>query len=270
MTCFNPIDAWRSNSVNVSGKRSMVFRPSEGSTHSQLPCGKCSGCQSDKSMYWAIRMYHEASLHEKNSFVTFTYRDPAPEVLCKKHLQDFFKRARHHYDFRYFAVGEYGSNTRRPHYHAIIFGEDFLGGAYTISDTLKGNAFLESLWKEGMCSVGSVTMASCCYVAGYVNKKVGDMDMSPIMSRRPGIGYEYLKLYKDDMLRTGSVTIEGKELPLPQRYLQWFEEEFSDLKKERKQRVLYQTKEERDRVSKAREHRSINKASQLSRRGSKL
>lgn len=90
----------------------------------QVPCGKCIGCKSDKAMMWSIRCYHEASLHERNAFVTLTYED-APPALVKEDLQKFFKRARHSFDFRYFACGEYGEATHRPHYHALIFGQDF-------------------------------------------------------------------------------------------------------------------------------------------------
>lgn len=237
MTCYNPIDAWTSKDETVNGKRSMVFRAEAGIMPVQLPCGRCDGCRSMQSLMWSVRCYHESTLHDRNSFVTFTYAD-APPALVKKDLQDFFKRARHHYTFRYFACGEYGGLTRRPHYHAIIFGEDFRDDSYAVNDTLWSSPMLQKLWGHGMVSVGSVTMASACYVAGYVNKKIGDADTFSLMSRKPGIGFDWLRKYKDDLLRTGSVTIEGKEVPIPVRYLQWFEDEFADVKLERKQKVL--------------------------------
>ncbi|MEM2002566.1 MAG: hypothetical protein QXT77_07985, partial [Candidatus Methanomethylicaceae archaeon] len=39
--------------------------------------------------------------------------------------------------------------------------------------------------------------------------------------------------YKDDLIRTGSVTIEGREYPVPKRYLDWEPEEFEQLKRQR-------------------------------------
>jgi len=40
-----------------------------------LPCGKCTGCKLERSRQWAVRLMHEAQLHERTSFITLTYRD---------------------------------------------------------------------------------------------------------------------------------------------------------------------------------------------------
>ena len=44
-------------------------------------------------------------------------------TLQKSDLQKFFKRLRKktHEKISYYAVGEYGDNTQRPHYHIILF-----------------------------------------------------------------------------------------------------------------------------------------------------
>jgi len=246
MACFYPVNAYKSRRLNESGKRSIVFNIRDGFQDMalQVPCGKCTGCKADRAMMWSIRAYHEASLHERNSFLTLTYAE-SPPTLIKKDLQDFFKRARHHYDFRYFACGEYGDTTRRPHYHALFFGEDFLGDSYEVSDTLYSNPHLESLWGHGLVSIAPVNMAVCCYVVGYVNKKIGDEDTFTLMSRRPGIGKDWLARYSDDIRRTGTVTIEGKELPVPLRYMAWHESEFQELKKARKRRFDALTPDQR-------------------------
>ena len=79
-------------------------------------------------------------------FCTFTYDDdhvprsyyPDPETgeaipsltLCKRDFQLLMKRIRRRFPddhIRFFACGEYGSQTFRPHYHAIVF--DFSGTA---------------------------------------------------------------------------------------------------------------------------------------------
>lgn len=198
----------------------------------QVPCGKCIGCASDKARVWAIRMHHEASLHKQNCFITLTYKT-APTHINKRDLQLFFKRLRRLCRLRYFACGEYGTITRRPHYHAVVFGQDFLGHAYQINDQLYGNPFVDKTWGHGLVSIGRITMASCAYVAGYCTKKAGDPDTFNLMSRRPGIGHKWLDKYKNDIVRTGNVVIEGREYPVPPRYLQWEESEFTAIKQER-------------------------------------
>ena len=38
-----------------------------------LPCGSCVSCRLAYSRSWAIRCMHEASLHDRNCFLTLTY-----------------------------------------------------------------------------------------------------------------------------------------------------------------------------------------------------
>lgn len=241
MTCYYPISAWKAKNKNPTGKRSMVFNPRDGFADMpvELPCGKCTGCRADQALMWSIRAYHESTLHDQNSFITLTYDDdhlPKDGCIDKKHLQDFFKRLRRDLPpgtVRYIACGEYGEQTRRPHYHAILFGLDFLHDKITIDDSLYTSPTLERFWGQGHVSIAPVTMASICYVCGYVMKKINDADTFNLMSRRPGIGHDWLKQYKSDLSRTGSVTIEGREYPVPKRYLDWEQSHFEELKKQR-------------------------------------
>lgn len=241
MTCYYPISGWKAKNKNPTGKRSIVFSPREGLADMpvELPCGKCTGCRADQALMWSIRAYHESTLHDQNSFITLTYDDdhlPKDGLIDKKHLQDFFKRLRRDLPpgtVRYIACGEYGDQTRRPHYHAILFGLDFLHDKITINEDLYTSPTLEKFWGQGHVSIAPVTMASICYVCGYVMKKINDADTFNLMSRRPGIGSTWLSLYKDDLIRTGSVTIEGREYPVPKRYLDWEPEEFEQLKRQR-------------------------------------
>lgn len=238
----------------------------------QVPCGRCDGCRADKARMWSIRCYHEASLHSQNSFITLTY-EQAPPALVKKDLQDFFKRLRHRFKFRYFACGEYGETTRRPHYHALIFGQDFRNagdGVISISDELYSNQVLADAWGHGMVSAADVNMATCCYVAGYVFKKVGDEDTFTLMSRRPGIGSSWLDKYKDDLIRGESVVIEGKEYPVPLRYLAWYESEFSELKKVRAARFKKLSPDERWELAEQRPAKAVTKAALLKLRSKPL
>lgn len=87
-------------------------------------------------------------------------------------------------------------------------------------------------------------MATCKYVAGYVNKKMGDPDTFNLMSRRPGIGRGWLLKYKQDIINTETVVIDGQEVPIPKKYLEWYESDFSEIKNKRKQYFKDQTPDE--------------------------
>ena len=75
MTCYHPIQAWRSLSGRNpdTGLWPVFFKRSEGYSdlEVQVPCGKCVGCRLDKSRKWAIRCVHEASLYNNNCFYNF-------------------------------------------------------------------------------------------------------------------------------------------------------------------------------------------------------
>lgn len=224
MKCYSPLRVGRGRVNLKSGKQSITFDMKEYiGQRLELPCGKCPACRADQSMMWSVRCYQEASLHKQNSFITLTYDEAnVPPELQKEDLQKFFKRLRHHYGkFRYFACGEYGEQTRRPHYHALIFGHDFLAGAESLDEKHFINPVLTEIWGQGHTVVDPVNMATCCYVSGYTNKKNADPDTFTLMSRRPGIGHDWLDAFSDDLRRNGTVAIEGREYAIPKRYLAW-------------------------------------------------
>ena len=90
---------------------------------------------------WAKRLIAEYRLNPGDTwFCTITYDDEhlpfsfddddLPQVdVSKRDVQLWFKRIRENYGarlghIRYFIVSEFGENTLRPHYHAIIFTEN--------------------------------------------------------------------------------------------------------------------------------------------------
>lgn len=136
------------------------------------PCRKCLPCTINRKRSWTTRAIFELMAHEFSTFLTLTYDDDHnPVSLRSEDLSNFWKRMRKQgAKFRYFACGEYGEHSKRPHYHAIIYGED--------------SAVLEQLalkcWvdKEGK-ALGFIysvpaTPESASYVAGYVTKKMAD------------------------------------------------------------------------------------------------
>jgi len=168
MPCFYPIPAWRAQTVHPSTrKRGIVFNPRDGFADMALkvPCGQCIGCRLERSRQWAIRCLHESGLHERNCFITLTYDDehlPEGGTLVKQDWQLFIDRLRKRFrtKVRYFHCGEYGEQTRRPHYHAILFGHDF--DDKTLWKRNHGNPLyrsksLERLWPHGYSSIGACT-----------------------------------------------------------------------------------------------------------------
>lgn len=201
---------------------------------------------------------HEASLHEANSFVSLTYAK-APVGLVPRDLELFWKRLRRHLSplrISYFACGEYGELTRRPHYHACIFGwwpSDAVRHGSGGGNPLYRSATLEELWGHGHCPFGTVTFESAQYVAGYISKKIlgpaaeafyqaevldpetGELLMKPIVpefcraSRNPAIGLRWLDQFGDsDAWRRDEVVMRGAPSKLPKYYDRKFAERKSE------------------------------------------
>lgn len=213
----------------------------------QLPCGQCIGCRIDKARQWSIRVMHESQLHDRSSFVTLTYDErclPLGASLCKRDWQLFAKKLRKAIGpFRFFMCGEYGESSLRPHYHAIIFGEDFKTfgvGSFKYNDTTWGNKALDALWGHGRCRVGALNMTTARYVADYTTKRVsrGSLefaekysrydsntgecwDVEPEflnMSRRPGIGAMWYSKFKSDLYGMDRCVMDGKFYGVPRYY----------------------------------------------------
>lgn len=99
----------------------------------EVPCNKCIICKDKKAVSWATRVTCEANYHANCPWwITLTYNDynKPSDGIVKRDLQLFFKRLRERVErqlnieckLRYVAVGEYGGNTARPHYHMELFG----------------------------------------------------------------------------------------------------------------------------------------------------
>lgn len=95
-------------------------------------------------------------------FVTLTYDKPPLTTknfmdLNKVHLQNFFRYLRRDgQKIKYYACGEYGTTTMRPHYHIILFNTT--------------PEMVERHWSHGHVHFGSVTGASIGYCLKYMAK----------------------------------------------------------------------------------------------------
>lgn len=218
-----------------------------------VPCGQCIGCRLDRSRDWANRCMLELQYHRSAYFVTLTYNDEHvprsyysdPETgeafesltLVPRDLQLFFKRLRKKVGkIRYFACGEYGDQTMRPHYHAIIFGLELYDlipwSRNELGQQYYRSPFLEEVWSIrkaptrhgsvnilcadpeyffepiGHVCVAEVSWETCAYVARYCTKKLtgpmaqfySNLSIEPPfcrMSRKPGIAYQFYEDHPD-------------------------------------------------------------------------
>lgn len=94
-----------------------------------VPCRKCIQCRVSARLPWELRLRHELARHGYiGSFVTMTYSDDKYDVrqgLNYQHLKKYWHDLRKAgYRFTYYCVGEYGCETARCHYHALLFGID--------------------------------------------------------------------------------------------------------------------------------------------------
>lgn len=218
MSCYDPLLAvdfgvdpeTQKHRVKILPKRVDfnldTLRARYGNSLLLLPCGKCIGCIQDYKNSWAVRILLEASLYERNCFITLTYSDnclPSDNRPHRDEIVKFFKRLRKKIGvpIRYFYCGEKGDKSGRAHYHAIIFGYDFpdkvVHGRTAKGSIIYKSSTLSDCWHFGLSSIGEVEPGSACYVAQYSDKKKlsGEDDGSFIgMSRMPGLGCDKFNL----------------------------------------------------------------------------
>lgn len=197
MPCYFPKKAFIvEGQTNNNGKKLLHFTPPrEISKQIKLPCNQCIGCRLSQSIMWATRIMNEIQTtpDETACFITLTYNDknlPKDYSLNHEHFKDFMKRFRKAINpikIRYFMCGEYGDESWRPHYHAIIFGYDFSKGIiynknyckkriqYKEGETQNPyylSEFLKALWPQGNHLLANSTIETAAYVARYCTKKI--------------------------------------------------------------------------------------------------
>ena len=231
----------------------------------QLPCSKCIECRLEQARDSAVRCVHEAKMYENNSFITLTYSEEqlkSPK-LQYEHFQTFIKDLRDQIllktlkkialtreeylarpkpereliykpiEIAFFATGEYGEITKRPHWHSIIFNWQPNDLQFKYTSDLGHKVFtsqvLTDLWGRGNAELGSVTFESAGYVARYSAKKLvhgkdQDHDFHPIHKRstKHAIGKKFLESYWQDLFNSGSVSLEGgTTCSIPRYYTKW-------------------------------------------------
>lgn len=166
-------------------------------------------------------------------FLTLTYNiQPPSGELATDILREFIKSVRNKYGngIKFFGCTELGSLTSRLHHHVIFFGVDFSEDRYPFSkrglNLVYRSSTLESLWTLGFSSIGSLDVASAGYVSQYCDKKKisgKNSGEKVIMSR--GLGKNYFKIHKNEILESDYLYFEGNRFKIPRTFLRWFENE---------------------------------------------
>lgn len=201
-------------------------------------------------------MMHEASLHERNCFFTCTYDEahvPPHGSLRMSDVSSMLKRLRRRVEpvrFRFQAMSEYGPDTKRPHYHGLLFGFDFPDrkpwrrtGAGELSYV---SELLTDVWGMGNCEVSDLTINSVRYCARHnvdklngptaddfyrrVDPETGEVfeleRESSRYSNRPGIGANWLEKFEVDCFPSGFVVKDGHKMPVPRYYKKILKDRF--------------------------------------------
>lgn len=184
----------------------------------------------------------EAAQYQNNAFVTLTYSDdflpyvPTSEFpsLQPVDLQLFMKRLRKAVEpdkIRFYAVGEYGDQSFRPHYHLALFNFETCRRGVTYGgvggrreswrDCCERCRLIGEQWGKGGVYLGSLETSSAQYLAGYVTKKMtvshdprllGRFPEFARMSLRPGIGADAMHEVAHSLL---SFNLEQSQADVP-------------------------------------------------------
>lgn len=225
------------------------------------PCRQCQLCRQNKRRQKTTRMALEARNWNDSLFVTLTYDDEHlptqymdPNtgqyffhdggVLCPPDLRLFINKIRVKLppkSFRYFACGEYGDETFRPHYHLVFFG--FSKAKH---ESLIRESWSEPYSKIPFCSPDRLDVQVpksdwdvAQYCCSYIMKRMTNASDPRLENRTPeffrsskGIGLSFVDDYvralqtqsgnaytarMEDIPR--SILLNGKNLPLD-RYMQ--------------------------------------------------
>lgn len=268
--CYRPLRGFFGKTVDPrTGRRPLVFNINQSfsGVPVDIPCGQCIGCRLEKSRQWTLRIVHEQKLHADSAFLTLSYDDknlPAGGTLVKRDLQLFMKRLRKKRPngIRFFACGEYGEKTFRPHYHVLLLNTWFADRkkwSMSGDNPLYRSKELEELWSVGDSWIGDVTPRSAAYVARYCVKKLngpleeaflkGRAPEFIVMSRKPGIGKAWFDKYYGEAYKADSAIADAREVKLPRYYDGKYEmvdsERLAKIKKVRRRKAAMVPKSEK-------------------------
>lgn len=214
--------------------------------HLDVPCGKCPPCKRRKVEEWVFRIEQDAKEATSAFFVTLTYNDkyvpkrpPTYDLtLDYRDIQRFMKRLRrqhqkrgHKTKLKMLAIGEYGSQTYRPHWHLILLNaqSELIAKAWQNFDPYTKKA--EAL---GFVQLGDMQSAGIRYILNYLQKPMYDKirakdphwhGRKEMRHMSQGLGEAYLNTpevvrhHKDTEQDNTVVALQnGIKIPLPKYY----------------------------------------------------
>lgn len=172
----------------------------------EFPCYVCLPCRINRKRLWTGRLLLEQMQHDDSCFITLTFDEDhiaSDFSLHPEDLRNWLKRLRSLLApvvVRFFAVGEYGDISGRPHYHVVLFGfrpVDHVSPQLQKKLHRRCTCAVCRSWLFGDVDVGNLTPESAAYTAGYLMKYMtkkwderleGRHPEFTRMSLRPGIG----------------------------------------------------------------------------------
>ena len=178
-------------------------------------------------------------------------------TLNYEDMQKFWKRLRRYMDYhgltkyettidengkerkvsttRYYQAGEYGSQTHRPHYHAIVYDLPIKPEELKIYKQKTGFRYynvdwLTKLWGMGHVVVAPAEWKNMAYTARYTTKKIYGKDAKKyyeelgvqpercMMSKNPAIGMKYYEDHKDEIYAKDEIQLKNGKRCKPPRY----------------------------------------------------
>lgn len=216
----------------------------------QFNCGRCRACRVNYTSMWSLRLLYELSEHDSASFITLTYSDKfRPYELRKKDLQLFWKRLRRNLykeygknapKIKYYACGEYGSSTKREHYHGIVFGLDCYNDKHReiLADSWPWcERWMFDKSRNRNSGMQEVTPDDIQYVTGYIQKKLNGQaakeeygnKQPPFSSCSQGLGLSFAEKNKERLLTNGYTFFKGHKVSIPRYFCEKFDVKRSSL-----------------------------------------
>lgn len=246
--CTRPTKAFEEKEAGLRPCFDFSRALKEGLRPIELPCGTCPECCKDYYTQWATRGSRELMEWPHSVFITLTYDNkhlPKDKSLDKRDLQLFIKRVKKHFGstksnpIRQIYCGEYGTQTNRPHYHAILFNCEFNDKKFHRRTEQNHNVYtsatLTTLWGKGFAEFGEAQPSSVAYLFKYILKKKSRkekrkphfIEVDGITyevahefiesSRNPGIG---AFMRDSQSLKKGYLIVDGVKKKLPKYYME--------------------------------------------------
>lgn len=211
-------------------------KPWQRKKYYYVPCGKCLECMKAKRTFLKDVCDYEYNKYGCGSFTTLTYDDEnvpidydtERAILNYKDIQDFNKRLRINLSRKYgfnvkysfIAVGEYGSENERSHYHILFFGLDWANHDKIITES----------WNKGIVTNMPIKRGGVSYVLKYMDKDRirnnkhynENKDLRPFLKHSVGIAKDFIEAHYEEIIKYhGMYTLDhGQTLkPIPIYYM---------------------------------------------------